>query len=447
MSVHSIVQSNNYQLLVHRSRGEWLEADSEGQLHILRGREKIWFAIRNFFCFNSLTARTASSINDCCQKLFRILCTTSPAPLDPNSPEIHSHKEAILDLLKAVKRIKPSLYNKEIWRDLKHLLDCPEIIEAKLALEQGIKPIPMEEGINGSYVLANRLNQPCGIFKPAELEAGSCSNPKGYYNIENFLNQMGIRSGTSYLRERAAYLLDKQHFANVPQTLIVRIPRKYFGLGASGQTYKGSFQKFVPNSSHAWDHYSILPSFFSGAQGHKIPVHEIHKIAILDLRTLNCDRHLKNFLIDPSWHAHPIDHGFTLPAKVSSLRFNWMYFNQSKQPFSKEDLNYIAQLDPEADAAFLQRKLPQLGRECLSRIKIAGMLLKKGAQANLTPYQIGELMIGKKDSLSDWIHWFLPIPSKGESYFETNICQPILRRKEKDIESFLDREIHAYLNS
>jgi len=447
--INSIINSNNYQLLIHRKKGEWLEADSQGELHSLQGKSKIWFVIKNIFCLNTPSKRIASAIDDCCKSLFSAICHKC-LPLDENQDAILLHKKPIMQLVNALKRIRPSLYDKETWRNLKHLLNAPEIVEAKLALDKGKKPTVLAEGISGSYILYNRLNQPLGIFKPGELEAGNGANPKGYDNVGDFLNLMSIQPGTSFLRERAVYLIDREHFADVPKTVIARFPRKHFGVEYrrdSHLTYKGSFQKFVPDCKEAWDHYQILPSFLSNAKGHKIPVHDIHKIAILDIRTLNCDRHLKNFLVDSDWHTHPIDHGFTLPGNASSLRFNWMNFTQSKKPFSKEDLAYIERLDPEADAALLKRKLPSLDSAVLSRLKIAGLLLKKGAKAGLTPYQIGELMIGKaEDALTNWINFFVPVVPSKPSYFETNICKSILTQR-RDIDACLDREIADYLRN
>jgi hypothetical protein len=47
----------------------------------------------------------------------------------------------------------------------------------------------------------------------------------------------------------------------------------------------------------------------------KLPLEEIHKIAILDIRILNCDRNGENVLVIEGAKNKliPIDHGLSLP--------------------------------------------------------------------------------------------------------------------------------------
>ena len=52
----------------------------------------------------------------------------------------------------------------------------------------------------------------------------------------------------------------------------------------------------------------------------------------------------------------PIDHGFCLPdvRTLNEARFCWMDWPQSKQPFSKNMLDYISSLDGESDCELLK---------------------------------------------------------------------------------------------
>ncbi len=102
-------------------------------------------------------------------------------------------------------------------------------------------------------------------------------------------------SGESATREVAAYLLDyKDHFCGVPATTFIEFYHPDFNFANDSsfnkngekQTKQGSFQVFVK-------HDDVVENFGSGI----FPVKEVHKIAILDLRILNCDRNEMNILV------------------------------------------------------------------------------------------------------------------------------------------------------
>jgi hypothetical protein len=52
-------------------------------------------------------------------------------------------------------------------------------------------------------------------------------------------------------------------------------------------------------------------------------------------------------------------------------------------PFSKEELAYIAKLDPAADCELLRRELPALRPECGRTLQVATALLQAAAAAGL----------------------------------------------------------------
>lgn len=61
-------------------------------------------------------------------------------------------------------------------------------------------------------------------------------------------------------------------------------------------------------------------------------------------------------------------------------------------PFSPSTLEYIASLNEEEDLALLQKHGWSMRTACKQVFRLSTMLLKKGAAAGLTPYQIGSMM-------------------------------------------------------
>ena len=205
--------------------------------------------------------------------------------------------------------------------------------------------------------------------------------------------------GPSWL---AAYLLDStprsSHFSRVPPTAIVHVEHSAFfdaqkdgatnacGL-RSRKTKVGSLQQFVPHDGFAED---FSQSLFSHL--------EVQRIAVLDVRTFNTDRHAANLLVlkpsakpAPAFFPHaeggavagrqadgadeavtdqyrlvPIDHGFCLPAAITVPCFEWAHWPQAKAPMQPEVLAYIAAIDVDADAALLTNggALPSNANSC-----------------------------------------------------------------------------------
>ena len=63
-------------------------------------------------------------------------------------------------------------------------------------------------------------------------------------------------------------------------------------------------------------------------------VQDVHRIGILDLRFLNCDRHGGNILVEKDqggeYRLHPIDHSYCFPLSLGDLEFEWAGWPQSK---------------------------------------------------------------------------------------------------------------------
>jgi len=276
-----------------------------------------------------------------------------------------------------------------IVEDTKEEEDEPKTISKQLEksqllskVEEGLEyhePELCEDGVNGTYFLKDRDGEFCGVFKPSDEEGSSINNPKRSEENKDLFANRGLLEGEAACREVAAYLLDKGHFSGVPETSMVTLEHPNF----KGKEKIGSLQLFIQNDGCVED---IGPS--------KFPSREVHKIGILDLRIFNNDRHGGNILMreseDGTIELIPIDHGLSLPSSLNQAWFDWLYWPQVKLPFDEETKRYIDSIDVEADAILLR----EIGirEECIRTMIISSTLLKKGAAADLTLFEIASIV-------------------------------------------------------
>ncbi|PXF48629.1 Phosphatidylinositol 4-kinase gamma 4 [Gracilariopsis chorda] len=255
-----------------------------------------------------------------------------------------------------------------------------------------------------------------------------------------FSRASGFYPGEGAYKEVAAYLLDHDRFARVPQTALAmcnfssEIPEKnvnehnapsrrsfssdtgepYYSEedfvvdgdsvpgaeeeeeedGSHLRTKMGAFQVYVENVGDA-DDYG--PGVFDRDQ--------VHRIAILDVRTLNHDRHGGNILVTRSNSSNrrydlvPIDHGYILPDVVQSVPWPvWMDWPMIREPLSERAKAYIGCLDADSEAHILYEELDgKLRGGSLRALKVATMLLQKGVAAGLTLYDIGLLIYTRRE--------------------------------------------------
>jgi hypothetical protein len=262
------------------------------------------------------------------------------------------------------------------------------------------------EGIGGTYFIHNEQGQKLAVFKPTDEEPGAQFNPK-----EHQPNPL-LPPGGGSIREVAAYLLDNG-FAGVPETYqISGIRHCSFN---SPHPKSGSLQRYIQNL----ENNEMSSSRFN--------VEDVHKMGILDIRLFNMDRNSENYLILNSVNPKlvPIDHSYILPPSLSFVWFEWLYWKQAKQPFSKEHLNYIENLDIQRDSEILVG----LGfePESIRTMKIATTFLKIAAlkfgynlfqigsivsRKNLNEESILEKMVEKAESLTTSPDQFLDVLSK-----------------------------------
>ncbi|EEF45716.1 phosphatidylinositol 4-kinase gamma 3 [Ricinus communis] len=279
------------------------------------------------------------------------------------------------------------------------------INSTSLGLERGNEPIRSSEGSGGAYFMQDSSGHKyVSVFKPVDEEPMAVNNPRGLpVSVNGEGLKKGTRVGGGALREVAAYILDypkngprlswddEKGFAGVPPTVMIKCLHKAFnhpdGYKRSLKNIKiGSLQMFVENSGSCED---MGPRAF--------PVDEVHKISVLDIRLANADRHAGNILVTKDGNEGkialiPIDHGYCLPENFEDCTFDWLYWPQAQQPYPKEILDYIKDLDAEQDIALLKFHGWDIPPSCARTLRISTMLLKKGAKRGLTPFAIGSIM-------------------------------------------------------
>lgn len=248
---------------------------------------------------------------------------------------------------------KPSLFTCDPTyqlRSLRHAPDmCEVIYEIKRAFEAGIEPEKCDHATTRAFFLKDKYGVTMGVFK---LDY--------------------------YIKEYATYRLDHDNFAGVPPTIITTFSHPLFKGEATG-----SLQLFVPDAPPAVEVDRKEYTLFQPEP--------IRRVAQLDIRTLNPDRHTSNLLIKNNRIIVPIDHGFTFPGHASYLFQVWVNWEQAETPFSPEELAYIANLDPEQDRAYLIEDIG-LDQKPANHTYLATLLLKQSVDRGLTPAQIGNLI-------------------------------------------------------
>lgn len=315
-----------------------------------------------------------------------------------------------------------------------------------------LDPIDLSLGPAHSGPWASPASSPTRFFNPNYTASVSSDSETDSRTLSRAI---GFQQGEGAYREVAAYLLDHDRFARVPQTALLQWLKPYERghkddaspgcttsdetlidstlnnsehlnysdsedegttsdsdnslddfEGSTGddihmergevnmQTKKGAFQVFVPNLGDADD---FGPGVFN--------MDQVHQIAVLDIRTLNHDRHGGNILVTNSsikgqrYDLVPIDHGYILPDIIQSVPWPvWMDWPMIRKPLSPSVRRYIECLDAESDVRRLTNELNGIFRPgALQGLKIATALLQKGIAAGLTLYDVGLLMYIRRD--------------------------------------------------
>ncbi|KAI3991829.1 hypothetical protein MKX01_038227 [Papaver californicum] len=277
----------------------------------------------------------------------------------------------------------------------------PLVKDIVKAIKNGVDPIPVNSGLGGAYYFRNKVGENVAIVKPTDEEPFAPNNPKGF--IGKALGQPGlkrsVRVGETGFREVAAYLLDYDHFANVPPTALVKITHSIFNINDGVNCKKANERKTV--SKIASCQQFIRHDFDASDHGtSNFPVSDVHRIGILDVRIFNTDRHAGNLLVRKldgvgafgQVELVPIDHGLCLPENLEDPYFEWIHWPQASIPFTEDELEYIANLDPVKDSEMLRMELPMIREACLRVLFVSTIFLKAAAAFGLCLGEIGEMM-------------------------------------------------------
>ena len=253
---------------------------------------------------------------------------------------------------------RPSLLVTDEAYQLASLRYAPEmadvIWEVKRAFAQNILPEASPHGACGTFFLKSCEHQPIAVFKRDQ-----------------------------YRREVAAFRLDHERFAGVPPTVVTTLEHPIWGGKATG-----SCQYFMPDTITVVEAQSADLSHFSATC--------VRRIASLDIRLMNEDRHTSNILVSSCRRLlTPIDHGFIFAQDLSGVHFDWLPWEQAGTPFNDRELSYISFLDPQRDRNLL---IDELGIEerRANRLFVATVLLQMGALRRFTALELGKILSRKR---------------------------------------------------
>ena len=328
--------------------------------------------------------------------------------------------------------------------------------QARAGLELGLAPHLSVEGEGGTYFMpmqresdGDERRPPAesdvafvACFKPRDEETFAPRNPKRFVGAFGTPTlRVGVLSGEAYARECAAFLLDHGGFAGVPPTALVRCSHAGFNNdGAHLHSKLGSFQLFVDGATPVED---FGPT--------RLPVEEVQKIALFDLRLMNLDRNGDNLLVKwvmreetqlatstppainsasssggggggvgsggGAWRRAaagrrkvlvpslvPIDHGFILPSDLGLAWCDWCWMGwpQVRAPLSPAFVAYVAALDAERDIALLKAALgPAIRPACYTTLRVTTLVLQRGVAAGMNLADIASCLARVGDDLSE----------------------------------------------
>ncbi|GAA0151623.1 nucleotide kinase [Lithospermum erythrorhizon] len=271
------------------------------------------------------------------------------------------------------------------------------VAEVAKSMASGLSPEPVSSGLGGAYFLRSGNGDRIAVVKPMDEEPMALNNPKGFAG--GMLGQPGmkhsIKVGDTCHRELAAYLLDHDGFSGVAPTALVRISHPGFYVNDDSRENTthppskiASLQRFEENDCDSGE---------LGSSEFSIP--SVHRIAILDVRMLNLDRHAGNILVKRGGNNGtftaggseliPIDHGLCLPNSLDDPYFEWIHWPQASIPFSDAEIKYISKLDPFKDAEILKRELPYISESSIRVLVVCTMFLKQAAISEMCLADIG----------------------------------------------------------
>ncbi|MBS0624234.1 MAG: hypothetical protein JSS62_06410 [Verrucomicrobia bacterium] len=241
----------------------------------------------------------------------------------------------------------PSFYS-EFLQDVPQMIPILERIEH--AFQQGIEPARLQA--QEAYLLKDEKQVPLAVFKP--------------------FKQSGCQD---VIRECLAYRLDHQNFANVPGTIMTQLQHPLLG----GRRI-GSCQQVI---------YPSQP-FYGFQNSIVLKPEQIRRLAILDLRLLNADRHGYNVMIKDA-EVFPIDHACILPERDVNLSFFWQTHPHASTKISAEEFQYLQNIDLSQDIEIMTEEFG-LERSIVKKYVCAHLFLQEGLAQEYNLVEIAECL-------------------------------------------------------
>ena len=206
----------------------------------------------------------------------------------------------------------------------------------------------------------------------------------------------------AHRKEVATYQLDHLGFAGVLPTMEATMQLK-------GTPQAGMIQRFLEHRETADE------DAFGRRTINQLATREVHKIGILDVRTLNCDRHGGNLLLDfesgGSPKLVPIDHELCLPHwnQLADVTFCWINWPQANEPFDAETLAYIRDLECDRDIKLLRDLAIQ--EPSIVAYRLGYALLTRGAALGLRLVDLAKIAV--RDPPFDYSDCLGPLADEG----------------------------------
>lgn len=242
-------------------------------------------------------------------------------------------------------------------------------------LDRGVVPMRTDvlDCTGGVYFLKSLEKRKIAVFKPHDEEQGMPNNDKGYGGNGEHSLRPNFKPGQGCIREVAAYIMDVDSFAGVPPTTLVHLEHPAFNYSSAlrpgGHTSKfpklGSLQAFVESESIFED---VGPNLFSDF--------EIQKLALFDMRSLNCDRNASNILVQrkqrPCSGGMDMDKDYSQQAggrrdSRSASLSSWDHY------YSSDDFFESSRSDDDEDASGSTSRSGSMGMQDGSRGAGAGL--------------------------------------------------------------------------
>jgi hypothetical protein len=254
------------------------------------------------------------------------------------------------------------------------------ILNILLSIRSSSKKIPFStSSLVVQYLGYEGEARPIAIFKPRDEVRGArnsfedaCRSTDGILPKNEVPNEVIIAG----LR-RSPYL---------PIAMDVRLASDKFSIRGINQKQvvlkEGVLQEFVSADplSSIQQKDGTIPELTS---------EELQRVAITDLAFCNTDRNLGNMMYSPKKGIVQIDHALVLPSRfASACEFAWTSWGIAKLPFTKDSLYEIEKMVFAKDRKKILAAYPSYPPGSLEVMEICYHLLRKGAKAGLTPFQI-----------------------------------------------------------